>query len=104
VDEDQRTTKRWGVKRKVEVVMRLLRGEPLDRVSRETGVEISRLEEWKREALSGMECGLRSRPESLESRELNRAKRQIGELTMKVEILEEGLRMRDPFTRKRSKS
>jgi len=33
---------RWSVRRKREVVLRLLRGEPLDAVSREVGVEVYR--------------------------------------------------------------
>lgn len=102
MEEDQQV-KRWSAKRKMEVVLRLLRGDSLDRVSREAGVEISRLEEWKQEALSGMECGLKSRPEAPETKELDRAKRQIGELTMKIELLEEGWRRKDPFASKRSK-
>jgi hypothetical protein len=34
---------RWSKRRKAEIVMRLLRGESLDDVSRDVGVEISRL-------------------------------------------------------------
>ena len=40
-------------------MLRLLRGEPLDAVSREVGVEIYRLEEWKERALAGLEVGLK---------------------------------------------
>ena len=36
---------RWTVIRKREVALRLLRGEPMDALSRELGVEIYRLEE-----------------------------------------------------------
>ena len=35
---------RWSKRRKLEVVLRLFRGESLDDVSREVKVEISRLE------------------------------------------------------------
>ena len=38
---------RWTVIRKREVALRLLRGEPIDALARELGVEIYRLEEWK---------------------------------------------------------
>ena len=38
---------RWTVTRKREVALRLLRGEPMDALARELGVEIYRLEEWK---------------------------------------------------------
>ena len=36
---------RWSARRKREVVLRLLRGEPLDAPSRELGVEVYRLEQ-----------------------------------------------------------
>ena len=49
---------RWSASRKRDVVLRLLRGESLDAVSREVGVEIYRLEEWKERALAGLELGL----------------------------------------------
>lgn len=48
---------RWSKKRKAEVVIRILRGEPLDSLSRELGVEIYRLEEWRDKALASMEAG-----------------------------------------------
>ena len=40
------------------MVLRLLRGESLDAVSREVGVEVYRLEAWKARALAGLELGL----------------------------------------------
>src|SRR2546425_8056405 len=39
---------RWSVKRKTELVLRLLRGEALDAVSRESQVPAHELESWKR--------------------------------------------------------
>jgi hypothetical protein len=38
---------RWSKRRKMEAVLRLLRGETLDEVSRDLKVEISRLEAWR---------------------------------------------------------
>ena len=52
---------RWSASRKRDVVLRLLRGESLDAVSREVGVEFYRLEAWKTRALAGLELGLRNR-------------------------------------------
>jgi transposase len=37
--------RRWSANRKQEVVLRLMRGEPIDALSRELGIEIYRLEE-----------------------------------------------------------
>jgi transposase len=39
---------RWSAQRKMELVLRLLRGEPLDAVSRESQVPAHELEGWKR--------------------------------------------------------
>src|SRR5437660_11693903 len=52
---------RWSAKRKTEVVLRLLRGEALDALSRQTAVPVPRLEEWRTQALHGLEQGLQIR-------------------------------------------
>ena len=39
---------RWSAQRKTELVLRLLRGEPLDAVSRESQIPAHELEGWKR--------------------------------------------------------
>ena len=44
---------RWSASRKRDVVLRLLRGESLDAMSREVGVELYHLEAWKERALAG---------------------------------------------------
>ena len=41
---------RWTVTRKREVSLWLLRGESMEALARELGVEIYRLEEWKNKA------------------------------------------------------
>ena len=41
---------RWTVARKREVVLRLLRDEPVQLLSRQLGVEIFRLEQWREES------------------------------------------------------
>ena len=78
---------RWSAGRKREVVLRILRGEPLDALSRELGVEIYRLEEWRDKALSGMDASLKDRQDDPISHELDAAKRHIGELSMENELL-----------------
>ena len=45
---DTELPERWSVQRKTEVVLRLLRGEALDAVSRESQVPAHELESWKR--------------------------------------------------------
>jgi transposase len=78
---------RWSAGRKQEVVLRLLRGESLDGLSRELGVEIYRLEEWRERALVGLELGLKDRQGEPLAAELDAAKRHIGELSMEIELL-----------------
>ena len=78
---------RWSASRKRDVVLRLLRGESLDAVSREVGVEVYRLEAWKARALAGMELGLKAQAGEPLAAELDAAKRHIGELSMEIELL-----------------
>ena len=80
---------RWSASRKRDVVLRLLRGESLDAVSREVGVEVYRLEAWKARALAGIELGLKAQAGEPLAAELDAAKRHIGELSMENELLRE---------------
>ena len=76
---------RWSVGRKRDVVLRLLRGESLEALSREVGVEIYRLEDWRDRAVAGLERGLQARQGDLVAEALDAAKRHIGELSMENE-------------------
>jgi transposase len=97
---------RWSAGRKREVVLRLLRGESLDGLSRELGVEIYRLEEWRESALAGMDLGLKDRQGEPMAAELDAAKRHIGELSMENELLRErarALEEKRPLATRRSR-
>ena len=50
--------KRFSVQRKLAIVARLLRGEPLDLVARQTNVSVARLTEWRDRALAGAATAL----------------------------------------------
>jgi transposase len=93
---------RWSAQRKRDLVLRLLRGEALESVSRETGVEVYRLEEWKKRALAGMEAGLREREERGQA-ELGAAMKRVGELTMENELLRMRIERNGPFVWRRSR-
>jgi len=94
---------RWSLRRKRDVVLRLLRGEPLDALSRETGVEIYRLEQWRDRALLGMEEGLREGEGNPLQGELDSALRRLGEVTMENELLWRRVREKTgPLARRRS--
>src|SRR5689334_16167168 len=78
---------RWSVQRKTELVLRVLRGEPLDTVSRESQVPANELESWKRVFLENGARGLKSRSDP-DERELTLARAKIGELMMRLELAE----------------
>jgi transposase len=78
---------RWSTQRKAELVLRLLRGEALDAVSRESQVPAPELEAWKRVFLEAGARGLKSRSDP-EERELTLARAKIGELMMRLELAE----------------
>ena len=86
------------------MVLRLLRGESLDAVSREVGLELYRLEAWQARALAGLELGLKEQTEPLAA-ELDAAKRHIGELSMEIELLRERARAAErlPLATRRSR-
>ena len=94
---------RCSVRRKQEVVLRMLSGESVDSLSREFGVEPYRLERWRDKALSGMESGLKEREGDPVSNELDRAKKTIGELTMEVELLRKRCEAQESLRRRRSR-
>ncbi len=81
--------KRWSAVRKMEVVLRFIRGESLDDLSREVGVAASKIEEWHQKVLGGMEAALKDRQGDPIQDELNHAMRRIGELSMENELLKE---------------
>ena len=97
---------RWSASRKRDVVLRLLRGESLDAVSREVGLEVYRLEAWKARALAGLELGLKAQAGEPLAAELDAAKRHIGELSMEIELLRERARAAEcrlPLATRRSR-
>ena len=53
---------RFSAKRKTDAVLRLLRGEDLDLLSRELGVTAATLASWREDFLGRGQASLRSRP------------------------------------------
>jgi hypothetical protein len=94
---------RWSVNRKKEVVLRLLRGESIDALSRELGIETYRLEKWHRKALQGIEAALKERGGDPAHAELDAALRRLGEVTMENELLKYKVRKSLPLAPERSK-
>ena len=79
--------KRFSVRRKLAVVARLLRGEPLELVARETNVSVAKLTEWRDRALSGAATALKERERDDRDDEIARLKSKVGEITMDNELL-----------------
>ena len=98
-----KSNQRWSARRKGEVVLRLLRGESVQALSRELGVEIYRLEEWRSRALSGIESSLRERGDDPLQRELDAALKRIGEITMENELLRVRIDKQGPLSKGRSR-
>jgi hypothetical protein len=84
------------------VVLRLLRGESLETLSRELGVEPYRLATWREKALLGIDTALKSRSGDFLQGTLDTAMQRIGELTMANELLWERVRKPGPLPKRRS--
>ena len=98
--------RRMSVRRKQEAVLRLLRGEALELVSREFGVTAADLSGWRDSFLAAGAASLKSRQEDGRDRALRAMKEKIGDLTMANELLEskiERLEAGLPLARRRSR-
>src|SRR3954452_5080195 len=98
---------RWSAARKRDVVLRLLRGESIDAVSRQIGIEPFRLEQWRERALAAVDAGLKERAEGDPIQAgLDAAYKRLGELGMENELLREKIARLEggvPFHRARSR-
>lgn len=93
---------RWSVARKRAVVLRLLRGESMELLSRELGVPVYKLERWRAKAEAALEGALKEREADTADGELAAAMRRIGELSMEVELLRAKMeRAPGPLARRR---
>lgn len=80
---------RWSAKRKMAVVLRLLRGEDIETLSRELGVTAATLSGWREQSLIGMEANLKAREADVENEETQRLKSLVADLSMSNELLRE---------------
>jgi transposase len=77
-----------SAKRKQSAVLRLLRGEDLELVSRELAVAAAEVSAWRDAFLAAGEASLKTRPADGRDLEIGRLKAKVGELTMTAELLE----------------
>ena len=92
--------------RKQGAVLRLLRGEALELVSRTLGVTAAELSTWREAFLAGGAASLKTRPADGREIEIGRLKAKVGELTMANELLGakiERLEAGRPLARRRSR-
>ncbi len=98
---------RMSRQRKRDAVLRLLRGEDLDMVSRSLGVTAATLSGWRDAFLDGGEAGLATRPADGEERESDRLKARLGEMLLERELLEQKIALLEgndgPLVRRRSR-
>ena len=89
--------------RKREVVLRLLRGESVELLSRELGVPLYKLEQWRQKADAALDGALKEREADPASGELAAAMQRIGELSMEIELLRSRIERPGPLARRRSR-
>lgn len=97
---------RMSRQRKRDAVLRLLRGEDLETVSRSLGVTAATLSGWRDAFLAAGELSLASRPADGEELESERLKARLGEMLLERELLEAkiaALEAGRPLTRRRSR-
>ena len=79
---------RMSRQRKRDAVLRLLRGEDLETVSRSLGVTAATLSSWRDAFLAAGEASLSTRPTDGETLESQRLKARLGEMLLERELLE----------------
>jgi transposase len=80
---------RMSRQRKTAAVLRLLRGEDLEAVSRSLGVTAATLSSWRDAFLAAGEAALATRPGDGETLESERLKARLGAMLLEHELLEQ---------------
>jgi transposase len=83
---------RFSSRRKTEIVMRLVAGEPLDALARECGVTAARIAEWRGAFLAAGQAALKGRGATAQDEEVRRLKGIVGDLTMRLELSREKIK------------
>ena len=71
---------RWSAQAKSEVVLRLMRGEAIDQVSRAVQVPAHQIETWRRDFLEAGVAGLKKRAGDVEARALKQPQAKVGRI------------------------
>src|SRR4051812_16014282 len=86
-----------------EVVLRLMRGEAAELLSRELGLPLFKLEQWRQKAEAALEGALKERETDPADGQLAAAMQRIGELSMEIELLRAKMERPGPLARRRSR-
>lgn len=77
----------YSFKQKAAIVLRLLRGEDLELLSRELGVTAAQLSQWREKFLQAGQTALKKEPQDKKDAEITQLKEKLGEVTMECELL-----------------
>lgn len=80
---------RWSSKRKLDAVLRLLKGEDLDTLSRELRVNAATLSSWREVFLANGLAGLKSREVDARDEKITQLQKALGEMALNLEISRE---------------
>ena len=80
--------RRMTAGRKRDAVLRLLRGEPLEIVTRELSVTAADLSGWRDAFLEAGAASLKARPRDDRDETIDRLRTKVGELTMDTELFQ----------------
>ena len=97
---------RFTAKRKQEIVLRILRGESLDVLSRELSIPAATLSQWRDTFLEAGLSGLKSQPKDHRDDRIKELERKIDQITMDNELLYakiDQLETKTPFIKRRLK-
>lgn len=99
--------RRMSAQRRQEAMLRVLRGEDPEPVSRDLGVTAAALSGWRDDSLAAGSASLKSRSEDARDRQIKALHAKVGEITMANELLEakiDRLEAGAPFRHRRLKT
>ncbi len=82
---------RFSSRKKVEVVLRVLRGEDLDLVSCGSGITAARLSAWRNHFVTSGQAAMKSRAADGREEDLAQVKALVGDLAMRMALSHEAV-------------
>ncbi len=82
---------RFFSRKQMAVVLRVLRGDDLDLVSRDAGLTAATGSEWRDQVVARGQAGVKRRADDGRNDELARLKALVGDLTMRLELSREAV-------------